>query len=65
MLDALEKEFAATFVLGDVGAYLYIVDVKCIITPLFVVWNETETARVCMLPFGKWSRFFDECLEDE
>jgi len=44
---------------------LYIVDVKCIIAPLFVVWNQSETTRVCMLPFGKWNRFFDKCLEDE
>ena len=64
-MNALEKEFAATFVLGDVGNSLYIVDVKCIIAPLFVVWNENETDRVCMLPFGKWNRFFDKCLEDE
>ena len=64
-MNALEKEFAATFVLGDVGNSLYIVDVKCIIAPLFVVWNENETERVCMLPFGKWNRFFDKCLEDE
>ena len=64
-LDALEEEFAASFVLGDVGDCLYIVDVKCIIAPLFVVCNENETTKVCMLPFGKWNRFFDKCLEDE
>ena len=48
--ECTEKEFAATFVWGDVGNSLYIVDVKCIIAPLFVVWNESETGRVCMLP---------------
>ena len=36
-MDVLEKEFAASFVLGDVGYCLYIVDVKCMIAPLFVV----------------------------
>ena len=64
-LDALEKEFAASFVLGDVCECLYSVDVKCIIAPFFVVCNENETTKVCMLPFGKWNRFFDKCLEDE
>ena len=64
-MDALEKQFAAPFALGDVGDSLYIVDVKCIIAPLFVVWNESETTRECMLPFGKWNRFFDKCLDIE
>jgi len=64
-LDALEEEFAASFVLGDECDCLYIVDVKCIIVSLFVVCNEHETTKVCMLPFGKWNCFFDKCLEDE
>ena len=64
-LDTLEKAFAAPFELGHVGGCLYIVDVKCIIAPLFVVCNENETTKVCMLPFGKRNRFFDKCLEDE
>ena len=64
-MNALEKEFAATFVLGDVGNSLYIVDVKCIIAPLFVLCNGHEIKKVCMLPFGKWNMFFDQCLEDE
>ena len=64
-LDTLEEEFAASFVLGDVRDYLYTVDVKCIILPLFVLCNENESTKGCMLPFGKWSRFFDRCLEDD
>ena len=64
-MDALEKEFAASFVLGDVGDGIYIVDVKYIIAPLFVVCNENETTKVCILPFGEWNRFFDKCLENE
>ena len=64
-LDILKKKFAASFVLGDVGSCLYIVDVKCIIAPLFVLCNENESTKVCMLPFEKWNRFFDRCLEDE
>ena len=64
-LDTLEEEFVTTFVLGDVGDCLYIVDMKCIIVPLFVLCNETETTKVCMLPFGKWNSFFDKCLGDE
>ena len=39
-MDALEDEFAASFVLGDVCDCLYIVDVKCMIVPLFVLCNE-------------------------
>ena len=64
-LDILEEEFAASFKLGGVGDCLYLVDVKCIIAPLFVLCNEHEPTKVCMLPFGKWNRFFDKCLEDE
>jgi len=64
-LDTLEEEFAAPFELGDVGDCLYIVDVKCIIAPLFVLCNGNETTKVCMLPHGIWNRFCDKCLGDE
>ena len=40
MMDTLETEFSETFLLGDVNQCLYIVDVKFIIAPLFVVANE-------------------------
>ena len=51
-LDTLEEEFAASFEQVDVGDCLYIVGVKCIIAPLFVLYNENESTKVCMLPFG-------------
>ena len=37
MMDTLETEFSQIFLLGDMNQCLYIVDVKSIIAPLFVV----------------------------
>jgi len=49
-LDTLEAEFSASFLLGEVNQYLYIVDVKSIIAPLFMVANASDSTKVCMLP---------------
>lgn len=53
-IDELESEFSETFLLGDVNQCLYIVDVKSIIAPLFVVANENDPTMICMLPKKKW-----------
>ena len=55
--------FSQTFLLGDVNQCLYIVDVKSIIEPLFVVANENDPTMICMLPQKKWGKFFDKCLD--
>ena len=63
-MDTLESEFSETFLLGDVNQCLYIVDVKTIIAPLFVVANENDLTMICMLPKKKWGKFFDRCLDE-
>ena len=62
-IDTMEKEFSETFLLGDVNQCLYIVDVKSIIAPFFVVANENDPSMICMLPQKKWGKFFDRCLD--
>ena len=47
-LDILEEEVAASFVLGNVGNCLYIVDVKYIIANLFVLRNIKMKVQKCV-----------------
>ena len=62
-MDTMEKEFSAVFLLGDVSQCLYIVDVKSMIAPIFVVTNEYDPTIICMLPQKRWGKYFDRCLE--
>ena len=54
----IEAELSVSFLLGEVNKCMYIVGVKSIIAPLFVMANNGDSIKVCILP-QKWGKFFD------
>ena len=58
-------DFVSPFYLGSVKKCVYIVDIECIIDPLFVFQDIGGSApkserHFCVLPYQKWGRYFGD-----
>ena len=60
-LHKMEKEFTTKFELGDIRKCLYVVDIKTILLPLFVL--EDGIDNICSLPYGKWDSYFNNKMK--
>jgi len=59
----IKDEFVSSFQLGDVKSCVFIVDIDCIIDPLFVFKDlggkgSASSRHFCVLPYAKWGRYF-------
>jgi hypothetical protein len=66
--EQLEKEFASSFILGDVMNCVYIVKVEAIHGPLFVIKNygssgENANKLFCTLPQRRWGQYFSNKIQ--
>ena len=62
----IEDEFVSPFHLGDVKSFVYIIDVECIIDPLYVFpdfGGIQSSKHFCVLPYKKWGRYFGDRID--